>query len=571
MARMIPDLSEEQLARLDSQAEARVYRLCRDTLPERVVVLHRIEWIVRQPGEGAGDGEADFLVCDPEGGLLVLEIKGGGIEFDPATDTWMSIDGQGMKHQIKDPFRQAKGAKYAILGKLKEHRRWPQLHVGKILLAHGVLFPDVDDVSSFESARSPRPVVCGRLEAAAFRVWWQDVTTYWRNQDAGLSKPGKGVVALIEEIFARPGTARKLVSAHLAEDEQIRVRLTAQQAQILGMLGGRRRAAICGGAGTGKSLLAVEKAKRLAAEGFRTLLLSYNRPLAEHLAAVCETATGLEVASFHALCGHRCDQAKEQGRDLLAEAEEAYPGASLYDVHLPSALAFSADIFPDRYDAVVVDEGQDFRDEYWFAVEMLLSDSEKSPLYVFYDPNQALYTRASGFPIKEDPFMLIANCRNTHAIHKVCYQFYKGHKIDPPGIPGLPVDIMCAPSLSSQGWAIQKLLNRFLIEEHVRAEDLAVLVVDGTNKNTYYGVLNPIPLPLGLHWSFEDHGDSGSVLVETVSRFKGLERAGILLWVPDPCTPQALAELLYVGTSRAKSLLRVVGTTTGCTWVGCNG
>jgi hypothetical protein len=568
---MIPELTEEQLNRLNSQAEARIYRLCRDVLPDRVVVLHRIEWIVRKTGEGAEDGEADFLLCDPEGGLLTLEIKGGGIEFDPASDAWWSIDGGGQKHEFKDPFRQARRAKYAILGKIQEHRRWPQLRAGKILIGHAVLFPDIDDVSTFESARSPRPVVCGRLDGPAFRAWWQDLTAYWRNRDASLKKPGKAVVSLVEAVFARPATARKLVAAHLAEEEEVRVRLTAQQGQILGMLGGRRRAAICGGAGTGKTLLAVDKAKRLAAEGFRTLLLCYNRPLAEDLAGVCDGAAGLEVASFHALCGHACNRVKEQGRDLLAEAQAAYPGASLYDVHLPCALAYSTEVLPDRYDAVVVDEGQDFRDEYWFAVEMLLCDSDKSPLYVFFDPNQALYTTAGSFPVKDQPFALVANCRNTHAIHRVCYQFYKGHKTDPPGIPGLPVETVCAPSLSAQAWAIQKLLNRFVIEEKVRGEDLAVLVVDGPNKDTHYGALRDIPLPLGLRWAFEDHQESGAILVETVSRFKGLERAGIVLWVPEPCCPRALAEMLYVGTSRAKSLLQIVGTTAGCEWVRCGG
>jgi hypothetical protein len=198
---------------------------------------------------------------------------------------------------------------------------------------------------------------------------------------------------------------------------------------------------------------------------------------------------------------------------------------------------------------------------------MLLSDNDKSPLFVFYDPNQALYTTASSFPVKEEPFILIANCRNTHAIHQVCYQFYKGHTTDPPSIPGLPVETACAPAVSAQAWAIQKLLNQFLIQEHVRADDLAVLVVDGTNKATYYGALQSIPLPLGLHWSFEDHSSRNTVLVETVGRFKGLERAAILLWVPEPCTPQELAEMLYVGTSRAKSLLRVIGTTGSCAWV----
>jgi superfamily I DNA and RNA helicase len=364
---------------------------------------------------------------------------------------------------------------------------------------------------------------------------------------------------------------RKLISAHLVDEEELRVRLTAQQAQILGVLGGRRRAAICGGAGTGKTMLAVDKAKRLAAEGFRTLLLCYNRPLAEHLAGVCEGTTGLEVASFHALCGHCCDLAKQHGRDLLAEAEAAYPGASLYDVHLPSALAYSSEVLPARYDAIVVDEGQDFRDEYWFPVEMLLSDAEESPLYIFYDPNQALYTKASSLPVNDEPFMLTANCRNTQAIHRVCYQFYTGHITDPPGIPGLPVEIVSAPTINAQAWAIQKQLNKLLIDEHVRAMDLVILVVDGSNKNAFYGTLETIPLPLGLRWSFEQHTAGNALLVETVSRFKGLERAGILLWVPEPCSPQSLAELLYVGSSRAKSLLRVVGTMAGCAWVGGQG
>jgi hypothetical protein len=110
-----------------------------------------------------------------------------------------------------------------------------------------------------------------------------------------------------------------------------------------------------------------------------------------------------------------------------------------------------------------------------------------------------------------------------------------------------------------------------VIEENVRGEDLAILVVDGPNKNTHYGALGDIPLPLGLRWAFEDHQASRAVLVETVSRFKGLERAGIVLWVPEPCCPRALAEMLYVGTSRAKSLLHIIGTTAGCAWVRCGG
>lgn len=567
MARMIPSLTEQQLNDLDSRAEAEVYRLCRDGLPDRVVVLHRVEWILRQAHEEAGDGEADFLICDPDVGLLVLEVKGGGISYDAVTDRWHSTDAWGQTHEIKDPFRQAKSGKFAILAKLKEHRTWAQLGAGRILIGHAVAFPDLDDVSPFYAARSPKEILAGRTEVQNIRAWVTSVFAYWKNQDARVSKPGQAVVSLAQQVFARTATARPLLVARLAEEERARIRLTNQQAVLLSALGGRRRAAICGGAGTGKTLLAVEKARRLAGEGFRTLLVCYNRPLAEHLARVCEGTTGLEVWSFHALCQERCDRAKPLGRDLLAESAAANPADDPFDVHLPLALAFSADVFPDRYDAVVVDEGQDFREEYWLPIEMLLASETESPLYLFYDQNQAIYIRAASFPIKDSPFVLTFNCRNTKAIHAVSYRFYKGETTSPPETDGLPVEIEVARTLSAQAYAIQKVLNRLVIQERVPASDIAILVADPPNKATYFDALCGLPLPAGLAWSQGDHYADRSVLVETVGRFKGLERGVVILWVDGRGAAEGGNEILYVGSSRAKSVLFVVGSPEGCAWV----
>lgn len=569
MARMIPALTEQQLDDLDSRGEAKVYRWFRDELPGRVLVLHRVEWILRREREEAGDGEADFLICDPDAGLLVLEVKGGGVSYAADSDTWYSTDARGQAHQIKDPFRQAKAGKFAVLAKLKEHRTWGQLGAGRILLAHAVSFPDLDDVSPFYSARSPKEIVGGRTELHDVRSWVSSVFTYWRNQDPRVSKPGPQVMTLVEQVFARTATARPLLVARLAEEERTRVRLTNQQAVLLSALGGRRRAAICGGAGTGKTLLAVEKAKRLAAEGFRTLLVCYNRPLAEYLARVCEGTPGLEVWSFHALCQDRCDRAKPLGRDLLAEAAAANPAGDQFDVHLPLALAYSTDVFPDRYDAVVVDEGQDFREEYWLPIEMLLSSETESPLYLFYDQNQAIYTRAASFPIKDPPFVLTVNCRNTKSIHTVSYRFYKGEATNPPETEGLPVESEVAKTLSAQAYAIQRVLNRLILQERVPAGEIAILVADPPQKATYYEVLCGLPLPAGLVWSQEDHYAERCVLVETVGRFKGLERGVVILWVDGRGEANDGNEILYVGSSRAKSVLYVVGSAEGCAWAKC--
>ena len=237
MAHMIPVLSEVQLEGLDSQAEAKVYRACRDQLPDRVVVLHR-ERILRREGEAATDGEADFLLCDPDAGLLTLEVKGGGVGFDPAADNWSSIDAEGSEHPIKDPFRQAKKAKFAVLAKLGQHRRWPQCGVGKVLVGHAVVFPDVDELEPLCQARILREIVGGHGAIEAFVLWWERVLAYWRGQDKGLARPGPEVMGLVEEIFAKSAVVLLLVAARLAEEEQTRIPPHKPASAGTGVVGG---------------------------------------------------------------------------------------------------------------------------------------------------------------------------------------------------------------------------------------------------------------------------------------------------------------------------------------------
>jgi len=66
----------------------------------------------------------------------------------------------------------------------------------------------------------------------------------------------------------------------------------------------------------------------------------------------------------------------------------------------------ATEILPIRFDAIVVDEAQDFGEEYWFPIELLLRDSDRSTLFIFFDHNQAIYRRVRTFPIKDEPFLL---------------------------------------------------------------------------------------------------------------------------------------------------------------------
>lgn len=113
MARMYPD---SPLKGIRSNAERNVFYALKDLLPENYAVFHSVP-IYRESDTRGGllDGEADFIIACPDKGLLVIEVKGGGISFNGNTGKWMTIDANNDLHEIKDPFEQSKSYKYALL------------------------------------------------------------------------------------------------------------------------------------------------------------------------------------------------------------------------------------------------------------------------------------------------------------------------------------------------------------------------------------------------------------------------------------------------------------------------
>jgi superfamily I DNA and RNA helicase len=264
--------------------------------------------------------------------------------------------------------------------------------------------------------------------------------------------------------------------------------------------------------------------------------------------------------SFHQLCDWRIKVIQSAtGTNLLREAETAYSGSSLFEVQMPYALARTTELDGFRYQAIVVDEGQDFGDEYWLPIEFLLEDVEDTPLYLFFDPNQAVYRNASTFPIQDAPFMLTENCRNTRNIHSVAYKFYDGDEVDPPDVEGVPTQILEAEGIDQQARKIRNKVSELLSKEQLSAQDVVILVL-GDKKTDYYKALQKAGNPTGATWSFEALWKAKTVLVDTAKRFKGLESGVVLLWGIEQVTPKRDKEILYVALSRARSRLFLVGT-----------
>jgi len=565
MTTIIPELSDTQLTDLPSQAEAKVYRALRDGLPRDFVIFFQVGWILRQEEEQAKDGETDFLVCHPELGYLCIEVKGGGVGFDSSTGDWFSVDRYRQKHVINNPINQAMKAKYSIRTKLNEHKRWRTLCLANVLRGHAVFFPDIGDANALTRPDMPEALVGCAKDLQDLRAWIDKVFAYWSNDSTALIPLGQQGLDVLREVFARSFIVAPLISSQLDEQEARRLVLTKDQVRVLDFLRSHRRVAVSGGAGTGKTVLALEKSRRLASEGFRTLLTCYNRQLADHLSSLCTDVPNLEVMSFHQLCHRQVERAKKaSGRDLVTEAKMTYPGKGIYDVQLPNALAYSLEILPDRYDAIVCDEGQDFREEFWVPLELMLSDYDKGPFYVFYDDNQNLYARVRTFPIRDEPFSLTTNCRNTAPIHVAAYKYYKGVPVSPPNIQGNDVQFIDSPSREPQASKINARIVDLVARQGVTAGDITILIADALHKDEYYVTLRKLSLPRPATWLEEGVRGKNTVLIDTIQRFKGLESPIVILWGLDTIDLNQRQELLYVGMSRAKSLLVVVGRTATC-------
>lgn len=192
-------------------------------------------------------------------------------------------------------------------------------------------------------------------------------------------------------------------------------KLTKDQFQIIHYLRYYKRVIISGCAGSGKTLLAAEKSIRLENSGIKTLILTHNPNLADHIKSLVSNHK-IEVYDFtnyiYFLIG-------KNPIDLIDWNEFIEP--------LSSELGVAFDIIISKkisYDAVIIDEGQDFRELWWMIVEALSINSLNKILYIFHDDRQKLLPTNFNYPIDKSPFILTKNCRNAGNIFEIVRKFH---------------------------------------------------------------------------------------------------------------------------------------------------
>lgn len=480
-----------------------------------------------------GDIEIDIALLLHDAGLAVIEVKGGRVSFHDGE--WIS-QSAGATHHI-DPVTQVRKNMYALRDFLTGSKAWSRGPLRDVWML-ALPYTDVREDLSSEAPRE-RVIDQNDVDHAMRQV------RYLLNDAADVRPISSSgwVDAALDILLGRGEPLRDVIADALERADQVE-RLTREQGRILDLLAGNPRIEVTGSAGTGKTWLAFEQARRWSSAGMRVALLSFGRGLAETLkaqtAALKYNKRPAFVGTFHQL-GVVWNVVPEQGAP-----------SQWWDSEAPMLMQKAAESLPDghKFDALVVDEAQDFADSWWQPLLCALRDPATARIATFRDDSQAVFGRRGRPDLDFAKAQLSQNLRNTKQIAEA-FQPLTPHKIEVQGGPGpevqyidcSPDDVIgvasdCAAQLLDEGWAAQDVALLTTYHRHpVHAEQQA------EGQEAYWSNL----------WIGDD------IFYCTVAGFKGLERPAVVVAVDGFRPGQDPNEVLYVAMSRARDKLIVVG------------
>lgn len=516
-------------------AEKAVWTALRNSLPDDCVLAHSVH--VR---DGRNEYEIDLLVLWPNVGMAAIEVKGGQVSITDGQ--WYQSD-RTQRRQIQSPVAQSQSSLHAL-------KNWLENQLGARLSSrcvYMVSLPYTDVPRDWNMAGCPRSLI---LDQTGSKSPADLVRQAIENEGGGASPLAP---AFLERIVRKLGgnLDTAVVPSTTQEDEAAQDHLTERQSVLLQATRSLNRVRFTGGAGSGKTWLAVEKAKLLSKQGKRVGLFCYNKGLGQYLQDRVGTwkrqAKPVFTGEFH-----------EYVRGLGVPDGS---GQDYFDVEMPRLLKeLAAGLKPhERLDAVVVDEAQDFAPLWWDALLACTSNPDAGEVYAFMDDRQDVYQRwggatadlTSGPMATFVPIHIDDNLRNTVKIAET-FKPFAGEYFKPRGSTGLPVRFVDCPAEEALDVAGDCL--EALIEEGWANNQIALL----TTKDRHPVHLDYFERGATEEYWRDFHANEGEFYGHVLG-FKGLERSVVVLCVNGFKDMGRAREQLYVGLSRARSLLVVVG------------
>jgi hypothetical protein len=510
-----------------SAGERAVWKALRAGLPPGWAAWHSLR--IRDKNGYLGEG--DFVLAHPARGLLVVEVKAGRIE--QRDGRWFS-NGNALDEA---PREQAE----RFLKKLRKRLADEGCQAPAFGIA--VCFPDTpfdrqptqDDLAGVVIGASQLPYLKEALPPVVERA---------------LPAAGSAAGAWVDQLHKLWGETwvpSLSLGARARELEERRLALDPVQLGILEGLLENERVLVQGGAGSGKTLLAAEAARRHASSGKKVLVLCFTQPLRKWLAARL-APDGVEVQTVSGFAKALVD----------AASNGTAPGDPVDPEFWKDAMLRAAELVEQRWDTVVVDEAQDLQEEAWLLVQEL---AEKQRLWAFHDPGQSFWAdRRPPAHLFETTFKLPRGQRCPPGIEALANRLV-GATADEKAIADAKaagtLAFVSAPSATSVADKVGEEIDR-LLSSGLAPGDIGVVSLRGQTAQDAIFARDRI----GRHaFVAADHEDMEERLVaDSFLRWKGLERPAIVVTDLPEGELSQLGIRMYVALTRALVCARLVGT-----------
>ena len=511
------------------------------TLPDNYTIFYSKKF--KGTGSWKEEGEVDFVIFDGSQTLLCMEVKGGQISYDGEEDCWL----QNHKLLVPQPDLQALEGMKALINYL--YREGKELNFGWVLG-----FPDCSLPNDFQPpSRIPKQVIIDQQKFSNIEHAIGDSQKYYQDH---YRKPGVNSVvakALVSRLKVSVEFITK-VGVRIARDHQQLIQITEDQFRVLEDLELNNRVVVRGSAGTGKTVLATEFARRQAERDQNVLLLFFNRLIASSVRRGFDRELPIECTRFFKFARNLIDADDPEWWTRNNSKDDKF-----WEYEVPLRLLEIPKESLPTFDTIIVDEGQDFRSEWYEFLDQLLQDPTGGHFVVFYDEVQDLFDRWMELPwdyANVTRKQLRENCRNTKSIVDYVSKHY-------------PTD-MTPSALSPEGVkVVEKTLHSEDQARSVFVEDVTSLLSQDVKPGDIVVLLNKLKKEsfmsevksIGRH-KFESIGQyynerSKSIQFTTLKMFKGLEANVVCLFLDKKTDKKQTSELIYMEGTRARTLLYV--------------
>lgn len=371
-------------------------------LPDSYYVFHSFSIVTVKEGT-LFESETDFVIFNQQKGILCIEAKAGQIKYEEGV--WKYGSGKEMSHD--GPYNQAAQNKWK-LGKYIQGLGLFDIY-NRCKMIHAVWFPSIKKEKFDGVSLPPEADIHITLTQEAeddIEKVIVDIFDYeLPNHKQNMLSIRDGEI-LINRILAPSFNLISLSEIKHNHSQQVFKVMLREQIALLNYLEEQDNAVISGMAGTGKTVMAVEKARRHADKGESVLFLCYNLYLNEYL----RNTYNHDHISFYTIDALACKLCNTSTPDYHRLQEVL---VEMYGVDFP-------------YQHVIIDEGQDFGKEQLEEIEIinllkanvLDNEDRHGTFYMFYDKNQMVQSEVVPDYIEEADckLTLYRNCRNTRNI-----------------------------------------------------------------------------------------------------------------------------------------------------------